>query len=215
MKRFYTLVENCAWRFIYDIDGISISDFTCSVLKYRALQIVVDRFRAVISDIASALITFISIICSNKCLNEKRRRTQENSYIDELAELISATDMSSGKTDKCQILQKAVEQVRKISLFPPSCESTIDNVRTCYRCVRVVLFSPSLVIIKRRIEDRERTSWAKIRRSWRWLHWLQCSNSFLSSFQNKYITSTAFQPRIASNKYWLTIISNNSQLRDA
>ncbi|EGI69787.1 Nuclear receptor coactivator 1 [Acromyrmex echinatior] len=48
----------------------------------------------------------------NKCLNEKRRRTQENLYIDELAELISATDMSSGKTDKCQILQKTVDQIR-------------------------------------------------------------------------------------------------------
>ena len=51
------------------------------------------------------------LCCSNKCLNEKRRRTQENLYIDELAELISATDMSSGKTDKCQILQRTVEQV--------------------------------------------------------------------------------------------------------
>ncbi|XP_072762163.1 uncharacterized protein [Anoplolepis gracilipes] len=48
----------------------------------------------------------------NKCLNEKRRRTQENLYIDELAELISATDMSSGKTDKCQILQRTVDQIR-------------------------------------------------------------------------------------------------------
>ncbi|XP_063983449.1 dual specificity protein kinase splA isoform X10 [Diachasmimorpha longicaudata] len=46
----------------------------------------------------------------NKCLNEKKRRTQENLYIDELAELISATDMSSGKTDKCQILQRTVDQ---------------------------------------------------------------------------------------------------------
>jgi len=34
-------------------------------------------------------------------------------YIDELAELISATDMSSGKTDKCQILQRTVDQVRR------------------------------------------------------------------------------------------------------
>ncbi|XP_008209567.1 nuclear receptor coactivator 2 isoform X3 [Nasonia vitripennis] len=51
----------------------------------------------------------------NKCLNEKRRRTQENLFIDELAELISATDMSSGKTDKCQILQRTVEQIRHIN----------------------------------------------------------------------------------------------------
>ncbi|XP_063983445.1 nuclear receptor coactivator 2 isoform X7 [Diachasmimorpha longicaudata] len=50
----------------------------------------------------------------NKCLNEKKRRTQENLYIDELAELISATDMSSGKTDKCQILQRTVDQIRHI-----------------------------------------------------------------------------------------------------
>ncbi|XP_046466591.1 circadian locomoter output cycles protein kaput isoform X9 [Neodiprion pinetum] len=50
----------------------------------------------------------------NKCLNEKRRRTQENLYIDELAELISAQDMSSGKTDKCQILQRTVDQIRHI-----------------------------------------------------------------------------------------------------
>ncbi|XP_050453750.1 nuclear receptor coactivator 2-like isoform X3 [Cataglyphis hispanica] len=48
----------------------------------------------------------------NKCLNEKRRRTQENTFIDELAELISATEMSSGKTDKCQILQRTVDQIR-------------------------------------------------------------------------------------------------------
>lgn len=50
----------------------------------------------------------------NKCLNEKRRRNQENLFIDELAELISATDMSSGKTDKCQILQRTVDQIRHI-----------------------------------------------------------------------------------------------------
>lgn len=72
------------------------------------------------SDIASALILFTSIVCSNKCLNEKRRRTQENLYIDELAELISATDMSSGKTDKCQILQRTVDQVRRQIFFPIS-----------------------------------------------------------------------------------------------
>lgn len=47
----------------------------------------------------------------NKCLNEKRRRTQENHFMDELTELISVTDMSSGKTDKCQILQRTVDQI--------------------------------------------------------------------------------------------------------
>ncbi|EFN80872.1 Nuclear receptor coactivator 1 [Harpegnathos saltator] len=82
----------------------------------------------------------------NKCLNEKRRRTQENLYIDELAELISSTDMSSGKTDKCQILQRTVDQVRR-QIFPPSplCMSMIDNIAVMPEnmpAIFVIFFSP-------------------------------------------------------------------------
>lgn len=55
----------------------------------------------------------------NKCLNEKKRREQENLYMEELAEFLSTklSDIKSYsmiKPDKCAILQETVTQIRRI-----------------------------------------------------------------------------------------------------
>lgn len=52
----------------------------------------------------------------NKCNNEKRRREQENEYIEQLGEFlqINKRDMSSTKPDKAAILNEVVRTVRNI-----------------------------------------------------------------------------------------------------
>lgn len=49
----------------------------------------------------------------NKCNNEKRRREQENDYIEQLGEFlqINKRDMSSTKPDKAAILNEVVKVV--------------------------------------------------------------------------------------------------------
>ncbi|XP_040204051.1 nuclear receptor coactivator 1 isoform X1 [Rana temporaria] len=56
--------------------------------------------------------------CDTMQNNEKRRREQENKYLEELAELLSANigdiDSFSGKTDKCKILIKRMDQIQQL-----------------------------------------------------------------------------------------------------
>lgn len=58
----------------------------------------------------------------NKCNNEKRRREQENEFIEQLGEFlqINKRDMNATKPDKAAILNEVVKTVRKMGSFHSS-----------------------------------------------------------------------------------------------
>ncbi|XP_011687176.1 PREDICTED: probable ATP-dependent RNA helicase Dbp73D [Wasmannia auropunctata] len=63
-------------------------------------------------------------------IEDQNARSEKNSC--ELAELISATDMNSGKTDKCQILQRTVEQMQHIRQQESSNSNAVQQMADCF-----------------------------------------------------------------------------------
>lgn len=67
----------------------------------------------------------------NKCNNEKRRREQENEYIEQLGEFIhiNKRDMNAPKPDKAAILNEVVKHV--------SISSAVLNIKPRKKMVRL------------------------------------------------------------------------------